>query len=535
MFTNMKKIILTTIYYPFIFASIPIISIYLGNIEFVDFSEFLLITIVSILILIPVWLVLYKTTGSINKSGLISAIFFLLFYSFGSFLRILADVLYNFGLDVRLQMFTDIGWKLNLLLVIWIALFLGFSLFIYKIKGDLELITTFMNITSLILLVLTIIKYSSNVQKFSLSNQTSDFNTISIPEDRILTNNQFPNHELPNIYFIVLDGYGRRDTLKDIYAYDNKEIEDFLISNGFFIAEKSYSNYLQTYLSLASNLNISYLDVIAEHMDPNSNNTVPILNHFQNNRVMEFLNNHGYKIIAFETGYFATELSHLDHYYSTTWTLSEFTNGIINLTPLQIWIDELQNDNHRKRIHYTFSQLPKIIDTDKPTFVFAHVVAPHPPFVFGSNGESINQDRIFTIDENLIVDTTYRSEYAISYPDQVIYINSLLKKSVENILSNSGGNSIIVIQGDHGPRSMWDANNIENTNINEVFPILNAFYFPDQDYSNLYDNISSVNTFRVKFDQYFGTTLGLLDDRSFYTSVSTPYRYIDVTEPLIGE
>src|SRR5207249_1087271 len=44
-------------------------------------------------------------------------------------------------------------------------------------------------------------------------------------------------------------------------------------------------------------------------------------------------------------------------------------------------------DRARERALYIFDNLGKIARGSSPKFVFAHVVAPHPPFIFGENGE----------------------------------------------------------------------------------------------------------------------------------------------------
>lgn len=533
----MKRFIQSIIFYPAIFSIIPILSLYLGNLEFVPFSEFILILLITYLMLTPIWLITYKSTGSIQKSGLLVTIFILLFFSFGSFISAISDIAYMIGADIRIQLLNNIGWKLNLQLGIWIFVFVIFFILIKRIRSELILITSFMNFTSIILLLLVLFRYSTSLQTAIVPKITTEsiVNDSRLQLDSNLEINEFSENELPNIYFIVLDGYGRSDKLRKFYNYDNSGIEEFLTSKGFYIADRSRSNYLQTYLSLTSNLNLNYIDNFVEDMDPKSNNINPILDRFQNNQVIEFLNHFGYEIIAFESGYSVTELNNVDQFYSGTSTFSQFTNEVINLTPLQLWLDDLQNETHRMRIQYTFSQLPIIINSLQPTFVFAHILAPHPPFVFGANGESINQDKVFTLNENKIIDNTNESEYKILYADQLHYINSLTEKTVDQILLNTPRKSIIIIQGDHGPRSMWDWNSMENTNIEEVFPIFNAIFLPDQDYSNLYEDISSVNTFRVIFDQYFGTDLGVLDDKSFYHNVATPYDYIEVPESKINQ
>ena len=51
--------------------------------------------------------------------------------------------------------------------------------------------------------------------------------------------------------------------------------------------------------------------------------------------------------------------------------------------------------------------------------------------------------------------------------------------------------------------------------IKEAFFILNAWLLPDKNETKLYKNITSVNTFRVLFDTYFGTNFGLAKDDAF--------------------
>ena len=73
---------------------------------------------------------------------------------------------------------------------------------------------------------------------------------------------------------------------------------------------------------------------------------------------------------------------------------------------------------------------------------------------------------------------------------------------------------------------------IEESKIDERMGILNAYYFPDQDYSKLYKGITPVNTFRIILNKYFGTDLDLLEDRSYFSLLSKPYELVDVTEQI---
>jgi hypothetical protein len=76
--------------------------------------------------------------------------------------------------------------------------------------------------------------------------------------------------------------------------------------------------------------------------------------------------------------------------------------------------------------------------------------------------------------------------------------------------------------------------------LKESATILNAYYLPatglDPDGAlgagsiDVPAGISPVNSFRLIFDTYFGTDLGLLDDRFFFAHRSGMWNFIDVTD-----
>lgn len=90
------------------------------------------------------------------------------------------------------------------------------------------------------------------------------------------------------------------------------------------------------------------------------------------------------------------------------------------------------------------------------------------------------------------------------------YTNQQIKKVVENILLQTKGNDIIIIQSDHG------IIDIDPTRKDDAFRNFNAFYFPDKDYGLLYEGMSNVNSFRVLLNKYFQQQLPLLQDNSFF-------------------
>ena len=76
----------------------------------------------------------------------------------------------------------------------------------------------------------------------------------------------------PDIYYIILDAYGRSDVLQTTYGIDNSVFLSQLQELGFYVAECSMSNYAQTELSLSSSLNLNYLQSHGNTFTPGKNN-----------------------------------------------------------------------------------------------------------------------------------------------------------------------------------------------------------------------------------------------------------------------
>ena len=95
---------------------------------------------------------------------------------------------------------------------------------------------------------------------------SGDFARTSL-SDRLIANastshlfSRFPPEvggNRPDIYYIILDAYGRHDALGE---FDNTDFLKELESRGFFVATNATSNYKYSIQSLASSLNLAYLD-----------------------------------------------------------------------------------------------------------------------------------------------------------------------------------------------------------------------------------------------------------------------------------
>jgi hypothetical protein len=483
------------------------------------------------------WLMLALVLKKKSKAALLVSLALLLFFSFGH----LEDTIGR--LFVTLSAF--IGPK-KISLSLTGLLFAAGAFFIIRTRRSLAFVTSLANSVSTILVTVSIITIAFGLLRSPriLQSPVQKSAKTAVAGDPL-------SSAYPDIYYIILDGYGRADVLRELYNYDNDEFLEHLAARGFFIATEARTNYCQTALSLGSSLNMRYLDPVADHLDLGSSDRTPLARLISQNAVMEFLHGMGYTSVAFSTGYYDTEIRTADVYLDpgvAYWFLDEFQNGLLGTTPLPILLSKLdrfsflptgigrlQSDTHRNRILYTLSHLERIPSRPGPHFVFAHIILPHPPFLFGPDGEHIYPEGVFSMsDGSHMVGPTGMApqEYVRKYSDQLSYANQLIKNVVDSILTHSPRPPIIILQGDHGPGSQLDWENLDNTNARERLTILNAYYLPDGGDSCLYNGISPVNSFRLIFNHYFGTRYELLDDRSFYSTWAQPYDFRDVTERL---
>ena len=102
---------------------------------------------------------------------------------------------------------------------------------------------------------------------------------------------------LPDVYYVILDGYGDSRTLRDSLDYDNHELIDYLKFKGFYVPTKSLANYSFTMPSLASSLNMQYVDYLAAAEGGATIGTTWYFNKIRGNEVSRFLRTKGYQIM----------------------------------------------------------------------------------------------------------------------------------------------------------------------------------------------------------------------------------------------
>jgi hypothetical protein len=341
-----------------------------------------------------------------------------------------------------------------------------------------------------------------------------------------------PRSEAPvrDVYYIVLDGFGRPDVLKTYYGLDLDSFVAFLHTHGFYVTDRASSNYAQTFLSLASTLNLRYLDDVAAASGRDSIDRTPLSQLIRSNQLMAIARAAGYEVTAIGSDYDATvRIDVADVCVCRQYGLDEIEQASIAATPLTgLPLGRWTSGAHRRKVLDSFDGLIHAGQSTKRRFVFAHIVAPHPPFVFWSNGTARQPKRMmFGFSDGDHYQGT-RREYIDGYREQAQFVAQRLSAFIDDVLSRPGPRPVIVFHGDHGPGSMLKWNDPKGTNMSERMGIFSAYLFPDVP-ASLYPTISPVNGVRALATNYLGVNFPLLAERSLFSTWDRPYDFIDVT------
>ncbi len=338
----------------------------------------------------------------------------------------------------------------------------------------------------------------------------------------------------PDIYYIILDGFARGDVLASTFGYDLEPFLRRLEGRGFYVPRRSTANYCQTPLSIASSLNGAYHEPATSEtnagMPPD-----PVL--FRHNAVVASLAPLGYRFVTFSSGFDFTEYPGADVYLSPYFHLTDFQRMLAEGTPLAGLLPGLiDRDSYtmtRERTLYLFDHLPDVARIAGPTFTFAHVLSPHPPFTFGPDGEDVSpHHKPYFLSDGSVYRGAYgdAASYVGGYRKQVAFLVKRVEATIDRILAESPEPPIIVLQSDHGSGLNLDMESAQRTDHAERMSILNAYYLPGGGREGLHDRITPVNSFRAVFRNEFGARLDPLPEENYYSTWSQPFGFVRVTD-----
>lgn len=347
----------------------------------------------------------------------------------------------------------------------------------------------------------------------------SKFNTNDFVQTKNIIN-KVNTDRFPDIYLLLVDGYGSNQNLNKYYHFNNNSFTDSLRKNHFRVIENSKSNYFYTAHTMSSALNLRY------HLPTQRSVQSEMMELIKENLFTQTLVEQGYQINnlsifqikGFDTKYglkiWMNRSSLLFYYFSktpifTVFTMREKGEGLTRELGVFNALDSLAR-----------------ISPQKPKFVYAHILLPHVPFYLNELGmyEKKVNDRnpslsgIKDLVDNDPNNNTMGSSEADSllktdYINHTKYTNKKCFETISTILKYNKRPPIIILMSDHGSRML--TNPVPNSEaVKERYENFCTIYYPDKDYSKLYDSITPINVMRQVLNKSVGTKYANLKDIS---------------------
>jgi hypothetical protein len=508
--------------YPFLFAVYPVVYLFARNLYETPARELVAPVALALAASAAVWVALRLALRDPAKAGLVTVLAILAFATSPMAPGWVDDQLSELS---RIWVLRDIRVWPPLTIGAVLAVALALAVVVVRLR-DPRASTPYLNTFAALLIALPLAEIT-----WALVHEPARVSSGG-PRARFAT--AHPTGRLPDVYYIVLDGYARTDVMKGQFGFDNEPFLERLERKGFYVARRSTANYCQTPLCMSSALSAAYLN---DAIPADSHDKSQLYDWIGDGAVVRTLRGLGYRFVSLATGFFETDQKGADHYLAPYQSLSGFHAMLLAQTPLAGLLPHpsLQDayTMTRDRTLFLFDQVPEVAHRDGPTFTFAHILGPHPPFVFGPDGEDVSpRGQSYYLSDGDVYKGHYGDEasYVRGYRGEAEYLTGQVERMIDRILATSPEPPVIILQSDHGSGLHLETESLEGTDLRERMSILNAYYLPGGGERALYPSISPVNSFRVVFNTYFGAGLDLLPDRCYYSTWAYPFTFVDVTE-----
>jgi hypothetical protein len=479
----------------------PLIFLWKSNLDQVSPStvtQNLLFTLVYVLVVYGFWFLLCRSP---EKTAILSCVTAIFVFSFGHLFNAIGN---------RVILGLSIGYAK--LFLVWFLIFVAVCIWILRARRVPDPFPVFYIVGLLVVFNL--------VSIITFSVQANKPNSQPAAASGVIKSN---TEKLPDIYYIVLDAYARADILKSVVGYDNSAFINALKERGFYLPECAFSNYNGTELTISSVLNMDTLENLGVPVSSQTQHEAQYTNLIHHNQISKTLRSYGYQFIT-GRGYAAfndinTSDVYLNYaedqgitddvaekrftglYFNTTIfrVISElYKNSPERFSMLPVWlVSDPENDQSLNvanfwyhQNNYMFDSLEKIPDRPGNYFVYAHINAPHGPYVYRSDGSFR-----FPLNDQ---------PEAVEYVDMVKYVNQRMLAVIDALVKNSETPPIIIIQADHGIHKL--------TAGLDKHKILSAYYLPGILSDPPYKTMTPVNNFRLILKNYFDPSVQLIPD-----------------------
>jgi len=332
------------------------------------------------------------------------------------------------------------------------------------------------------------------------------------------------NRITPNIYWIVLDGYPRRDVLRDSFGFDNSGFVEMLATLDFAVLESSFSNFPVTAYSISSTLNMDYtVQTNGGQIEP-----FPLLDIYPmirgKGRVVSRLKAAGYNYVHFENGYdYLTKCAIGERRCvkgkEGSGRLDELDVAILSNTPIIDLVTDFEEITGKADapvfawggVDDLGAKLDAIEQTPAPFFLYAHVLAPHPPMRFRADCSALPAEPDLQ---------AWNPAARPAFIDQLKCTNTQTETLLRRIVRADPA-AIVILQSDHGTafsgQFAKQPTDWSDADLHERFGALNAMRLPAECRGDLRQDLSLIDTFPLVFSCLTGEGLRPRPPRFFVT------------------
>jgi hypothetical protein len=479
-------------FHPILLAAYFVLFLYSVNLDEAEFSDVLPVLFPVVLVTTGLLLVGGFVVGNIQRTAIVLSAIVVILLGYGHVNGVLQPMKVGVG-------WQQLGWAAFGLLSVVVA---------WRATRWIPQLTRILNIAAIALIVVPIVTIVPNELGRGSATAGSPLPSASVSPGE-------PGTKDPDIYWFVFDRYPSASSLDALLGIENP-IFDELRSRGFQVAERSHANYQETRLSLRSTFSAEFLDGRGHADIFGPTDTSDDFTEISNSNIARFLKARGYYYVHVGSDFSPTRASTIADQNLAYDNYSDFQTAFFQSSAIpdiarRLGITDSPWQRRYDWAVWELDALERLPSYPRPTFLFGHVLLPHPPYIFDSDGNYMN--------EAAQAGRTFHEQFT----EQLTYTNRRLLAIIDHLLAvPEADRPIIIIQGDEGPYPVGLRDNTnhdwtkESPDKREIkYGILNAWYLPDGREIGLYPEITSVNTFRLLFNAYFGTDLPLLPDESF--------------------
>lgn len=505
-------------------AAFQILSLYAINVNKADISAALSILFLTVFLVALLFLVILVITRDVQRSGVIATFYCFLFFIYGR----LYDVIPG------LQIGGLVIGRNKYLLPVYVVVLIAGTLLIFRsqwFKKSLNGITWFLNVFGLALVAISILMAVTNYD-WTMHVKNADLKALKVNNDSIIADAQAtPSPQVsglnkPNVYFMIFDSYASPEVLRKYYGWNDHDFVNALRSRGFTVNENAFSNYPFTSLSINSYLNMGYVHEDPEFSSAKSKSAY-LANRIKQNKVMSYFKSQGYNVVAPNMGNEENKTKK-ENVAVNNRAGSLFSNelmvSVIQTSFLRIIEFELLSDSLRNAILSEMRDLSHADVPSKPTFLYSHIICPHPPYIFREDG---SKPKIYE-------SAWGRFENRNEYIGQIRFVGRKIIEIVDSIKKRDPG-AVVIVRADHGHGYIVGDHLLNRGKpplefLEAQHGILDATYLPAG--ISIPEKSTPANLFRYLFNALFNARLAILPDKAFFTPIKEPFAFYEVTNDL---